>query len=214
MESEILPAILADYPGLSYSLEGQEAERREGMAGLRLGFTVAMLSIFTLLAIPLRSYLQPIFIMLVIPFGYVGAVIGHLATGTQLSMFSYIGVMACAGVVVNDSLVLVTFMNRLRDQGMSTVDAAVQAGQLRFRAIMLTSLTTFAGLTPIMLDQTAQAQIVIPMAVSLGFGVLIATVFTLLLVPSVILIAEDLKRGTREIVPRFASALRWLNAEP
>jgi len=213
MESEVLPEILADYPGVSYSLEGREAERREGMTGLRLGFLVALLSIFTLLAIPLRSYLQPLFIMLVIPFGYVGAVIGHLVTGTQLSMFSFIGVMACAGVVVNDSLVLVTFMNRLRDEGMTTVDAAVQAGQSRFRAIMLTSLTTFAGLTPIMLDGSAQAQVVIPMAVSLGFGVLVATAFTLLLVPSVILISEDVKRGSRQIIPRLASAVRWLNAE-
>ena len=104
--------------------------------------------------------------------------------------------MACAGVVVNDSLVLVTFLNRLREQGMSLKDAAVQAGQSRFRAIMLTSLTTFAGLTPVMLDGSSQAQMVIPMAVSLGFGVLIATFFTLLLVPASIVIAEDVKQGS------------------
>jgi len=211
MEQEVIPAILARYPGMTFSLEGEEAERREGEAGVRLGFLVALLSIFALLAIPLRSYLQPIFIMLVIPFGYVGAVVGHLVTGTDLSIFSAIGVMACAGVVVNDSLVLVSFFNRLRDVGQSVGEAALQAGQARFRAIMLTSLTTFAGLLPVMLDGSTQAQIVIPMAVSLGFGVLIATVFTLLLVPSVILIAEDIKAGMGRLPARTRQAIDWLN---
>jgi len=211
--ADVLPKLRVKYPTMSIGMSGEQEERSKAFAGLGQAALLSLLVIYTLLAIPLRSYLQPLFIMLGIPFGYVGAVVGHLLTGTQLSMFSYIGVMACAGVVVNDSLVLVTFMNRLRDSGMSISDAAVQAGQSRFRAIMLTSITTFAGLTPIMLDQTAQAQVVIPMAVSLGFGVLIATVFTLLLVPSVILIAEDLKQGSRQITPRLAAAVRWLNAE-
>ena len=195
MQRNVLPGLLADHPGVSFGFDGEEEERREAMAGLTRGFTVALLAIFTLLAIPLRSYLQPLFIMIVIPFGYVGAVLGHLITGTTLSMFSYVGVMACAGVVVNDSLVLVTFLNRLRDSGLPLEEAAVRAGQARFRAILLTSLTTFAGLTPVMLDGSAQAAMVIPMAVSLGFGVLIATLFTLLLVPAAIVIGDDVKRG-------------------
>ncbi len=200
MEGVVLPDLLAEFPGVSFVFDGEESERREALAGLARGLLVALLSIFTLLAIPLRSYLQPVFIMIVIPFGYVGAIIGHLVTGTTLSMFSLIGVMACAGVVVNDSLVLVTFLNRLRDKGLPLDQAAVQAGQSRFRAIMLTSLTTFAGLTPVMLDSSAQAQMVIPMAVSLGFGVLIATFFTLLLVPASIVIADDLKRGASRLL--------------
>ena len=212
MEHVVLPGILPEFPGVSFVFDGEESERREAMSGLRRGFLVALLSIFTLLAIPLRSYLQPLFIMIVIPFGYVGAIVGHLVTGTTLSMFSLIGVMACAGVVVNDSLVLVTFLNRLRDAGHSLEEAAVRAGQSRFRAIMLTSLTTFAGLTPVMLDTSAQAQMVIPMAVSLGFGVLIATFFTLLLVPASIVIADDIKRGARNLVG-FVSA-PWRDHSP
>lgn len=200
MEKVVLPDLLAEFPGVTFVFDGEESERREAMAGLRRGSIVALLAIFTLLAIPLRSYLQPLFIMIVIPFGYVGAIFGHLVTGTTLSMFSLIGVMACAGVVVNDSLVLVTFLNRLHDRGLSLKQAAVQAGQSRFRAIMLTSLTTFAGLSPVMLDTSAQAQMVIPMAVSLGFGVLVATFFTLLLVPAAIVIADDLKRGVSRLL--------------
>ena len=216
MEREELPELLAEFPGVSFLFDGEEFERREAMSGFRRGFVIALLAIFALLAIPLRSYLQPLFIMIVIPFGYVGALIGHIVTGTTLSMFSLIGVMACAGVVVNDSLVLVTFLNRLRDQGMALKDAALQAGQMRFRAIMLTSLTTFAGLTPVMLDGSAQAQMVIPMAVSLGFGVLFATFFSLLLVPATIVIAGDMKQGAGQILPWLGGqgrrAGRWLGS--
>jgi multidrug efflux pump subunit AcrB len=201
MEGVVLPDLLAEFPGVQFGFDGEEFERREALAGLARGSFVALLAIFTLLAIPLRSYLQPLFIMIVIPFGFVGALFGHLVTGTTLSMFSLIGVMACAGVVVNDSLVLVTFLNRLRDQGVPLQRAAVQAGQSRFRAIMLTSLTTFAGLTPVILDTSAQAQMVIPMAVSLGFGVLVATFFTLLLVPASIVIADDIKRTVTGRLP-------------
>ena len=212
MEQVVLPEILPEFPGVGFVFDGEESERREAMSGIRRGFMIALFSIFTLLAIPLRSYLQPLFIMVVIPFGYVGAIIGHLVTGTTYSMFSLIGVMACAGVVVNDSLVLVTFLNRLRDAGVPLERAAVEAGQSRFRAIMLTSLTTFAGLTPVMLDGSAQAQMVIPMAVSLGFGVLIATLFTLLLVPAAIVIADDLKQATRSILR--GTSRPWLPPGP
>ena len=162
-----------------------------------LDLFASSLGVFILLAIPLRSYVQPIIIMGAIPFGFVGAVIGHLVTGFELSFLSLTGVVACGGVVVNDSLVLVTFLNRLRAEGMDAVAAAAQAGCARFRAIMLTSLTTFAGLTPIMLEQSVHAQIVLPMAISLAFGVAIATFFTLLMIPSIIVIAEDLRSFAR-----------------
>ena len=212
LEGDALPAILTQYPGVTYVMEGEQKEQGKALAGFRTAFIVALLTIYALLAIPLRSYLQPLFIMTVIPFGYVGAVVGHLLTGNGMSMFSFIGVLAAAGVVVNDSLVLVTFLNRMREAGTPLEEAAERAGQIRFRAIMLTSLTTFAGLTPIMLDGTTQAQFVIPMAISLSFGVLIASVFTLFLVPSVILIAEDLKRVSRRAVRRVGTAASQLAA--
>jgi len=142
----------------------------------------------------LRSYLQAIVIMLTIPFGYVGAVFGHWILDFQMSFLSTIGVMACAGVVVNDSLVLVTFMNRMRDEGAGILEAAQLAGGRRFRPIMLTSLTTFAGLLPVMLESSAQAQFVKPMAISLGFGVGVATAFTLLMIPAAMVIVDDGKR--------------------
>lgn len=195
-----MPAILAAHPGVKFSFEGEHKHRREATAGLRLGFVVALLSIFTLLAIPLRSYLQALIIMLVIPFGYVGAVLGHYLADMPMSFLSGAGIMACAGVVVNDSLVLVSFLNRLRAEGVPLHEAAVAAGQRRFRAILLTSLTTFAGLTPVMLERTDQAQFVAPMAVSLAFGVLVATFFTLLLVPAAMVIVEDVKDATRQLL--------------
>ncbi|MCH2173849.1 efflux RND transporter permease subunit [Myxococcota bacterium] len=193
LQTNALPGILAAHPGISISLEGEQREQRKALNGLKIGSAAAMFMIFTLLAIPLRSYTQPLIIMAAIPFGYVGAVIGHLLMDRELSLLSMTGVLACAGVVVNDSLVLVTFFNRLRERGIATAEAATQAGIARFRAIMLTSLTTFAGLTPIMLEQSVQAQFVIPMAVSLAFGVLVATFFTLLLIPAMTLIVEDIR---------------------
>ncbi len=209
-----LPVIMREFPGVQYSFEGEQKQSREAYAGLRIGFIVALLAIFTLLAVPLRSYLQAVIIMLVIPFGYVGAVLGHFLTNVQMSFLSATGVMACAGVVVNDSLVLVTFLNRLRDGGMTLEAAAVQAGKSRFRAIMLTSLTTFAGLTPIMLERSTQAQFVKPMAISLAFGVLVATVFTLLLVPAAMVIAEDLRRGARRLLSKLSPPRPTLTGEP
>jgi len=214
LEEKDLPALMREFPGVQYSLQGEQKQSREAYAGLRIGFLVALLSIFTLLAVPLRSYLQAVIIMLVIPFGYVGAVLGHFLTGVQMSFLSATGVMACAGVVVNDSLVLVTFLNRLRAGGMELEAAAVQAGQSRFRAIMLTSLTTFAGLTPIMLERSTQAQFVKPMAVSLAFGVLVATAFTLFLVPAAMVIAEDLRGGARRAAAKLSRPRPTLTGEP
>jgi multidrug efflux pump subunit AcrB len=194
-----LPRIMASYPSVSYALAGEQREQSAALSGLLTGAIISLLLIFILLAVPLRSYLQPLIIMGAIPFGFVGAIVGHGVMGYELSFLSLTGVVACAGVVVNDSLVLVTFMNRLRDNGMQLREAAAQAGCTRFRAIMLTSITTFAGLTPIMLEQSVQAQMVIPMAISLGFGVMIATVFTLLLIPATIIILDDVKQLTSSV---------------
>jgi len=149
---------------------------------------------FVMMAIPLRSYIQPLIVMSVIPFGIVGAVAGHILMGANLSIMSMCGIVALSGVVVNDSLVLVDYVNRHRIRGRSVIEAAWGAGVARFRPILLTSLTTFAGLTPMLLETDLQAKFLIPMAISLGFGILFATTITLLLVPCVYLILEDLKR--------------------
>ena len=194
IERELMPRILAEHPGIGWGFQGEQKEQREAMGSLWRGFVVALMAIFILIAVPLRSYLQAIVIMLTIPFGYVGAVLGHLVWGVEMSFLSFVGIMACAGVVVNDSLVLVTFLNRLRDEGHPPLAAAVLAGQRRFRAILLTSATTFAGLVPVMMETSTQAQFVIPMAVSLAYGVLVATGFTLFLIPAAMVVVED---GTR-----------------
>jgi multidrug efflux pump subunit AcrB len=171
--------------------------------GLLRGFGIALFIIFALLAIPLRSYLQPAIIMSAIPFGLVGAVWGHIIMGLNLTILSMFGIVALAGVVVNDSLVMVTFVNRRREAGATIEEAAREAGAARFRPILLTSLTTFGGLTPLLLETSMQAQFLIPMAVSLAFGVMFSTFITLILVPSEYLILEDLKR-----------AGRWLRGKP
>jgi multidrug efflux pump subunit AcrB len=146
------------------------------------------------MAIPLKSYIQPLIVMAVIPFGFVGAVIGHIFMGMELSIMSLCGIIALSGAVVNDSLVLVDYVNRHRAEDCGLVDAVWHAGAARFRPILLTSLTTFAGLMPMLLETDMQARFLIPMAVSLGFGILFATTITLILVPSVYLMLEDIRR--------------------
>ena len=191
LDARILPEILAAYPGVFYSFEGEQAEQRDAMSGLYVGFSVSLLIIYTLLAVPLRSYLQPLVIMSAIPFGFVGAAWGHVVMGLDLGLLSLFGLVALAGVVVNDSLVLVDFINRHRSSCGSILEAVRQAGMRRFRPILLTSLTTFFGLFPLIVEQSQQAQYLIPMAVSLAFGVVFSTAITLLIVPSLYLIAED-----------------------
>ncbi len=194
LERGFLPGLLAEYPALSYRFEGERREQSETLANFQRGFILSLIAIFALLAIPLGSYVQPLIIMSAIPYGIMGAVWGHLLTGRDLSMLSVIGVLAATGVVVNDSLVMVSFVNdRVRD-GEPLRDAIGEAGVLRFRPIVLTSLTTFVGLTPIMLERSLQAQFLIPMATSLAFGVLFATVATLLLIPAHYWILEDLRK--------------------
>ncbi len=188
----LLPTLANDYPGLTYSFEGEQEEQREAMGGLLRGFAVALLLIYALMAIPFKSYLHPFVIMSVIPFGLMGAIWGHLIMGRELSILSVCGMVALTGVVVNDSLVLVDWINRRRREGVNVSDAVHRAGVARFRPILLTSLTTFAGLLPMLLERSLQAQFLIPMAISLAFGVLFATFVTLLLVPASYLIFEDL----------------------
>lgn len=190
---KMMPDLLARYPHVEFQLQGNSKEQAEAMFSLMQGLLFALFAIYTLLAIPLRSYSQPFIIMSVIPFGIVGAIVGHLVLGMAVSVLSICGIIALSGVVVNDSLIMVDFVNRARKEGLSLMDAAISAGTQRFRAIILTSLTTFMGLMPIVFERSLQAQVVIPMAISLAFGILFATVITLLLVPALYLILDDLK---------------------
>ena len=190
--AETLPELQAKYPGFSYSFEGRQADQRESIQGLTKGLMVALLVIFAMLAIPFNSYIQPVIVMMSIPFGIVGAVAGHLIMGYSLSVMSMFGVVALSGVVINDSLVLIHFANSRRRRGMRGHDAIHDAGIQRFRPILLTTLTTFGGLAPMIFETSRQARFLIPMALSLGYGILFATVITLVLVPSLYLIIEDL----------------------
>jgi len=200
LEARILPEVLASYPGVFYSFEGAQAEQVDAVAGLQLGFILALLMIFALLAVPLRSYVQPLIIMSAIPFGLVGAVWGHFIMGLDVTMMSMFGLVALTGVVVNDSLIMVDFINRKRQQHATLDEAVREAGAGRFRPIMLTSLTTFVGLAPLIMEKSFGAQFMVPMAVSLAFGVVFATFITLILVPTSYLILDDLIRGTRRLL--------------
>jgi len=191
-----LPAILEQYPDISYSLEGELKEQSEAFGSLYFGLGFSLLGIYALLAIPFRSYMQPFIVMGVIPFSIIGALIGHAIMGMTLSISSILGMLALTGVVVNDSLVLVDYINRRRREGMGLHEAVRRAGNARFRPILLTSLTTFAGLLPLMFEKSTQAQFLIPMAVSLGYGILFATLLSLVLVPVSYLVLEDIKRVT------------------
>lgn len=192
MQAEMLPRLQTRYFGLRYTIEGQGKSQKESLSDVFKGFGIGLFCIYALLAIPFKSFTQPFIVMGAIPFGFVGALIGHLLMGFNISMLSLFGMVGLAGVVVNDSLVLVYAANRIRRTGIDPHRAVTQAGALRFRPILLTSLTTFAGLTPMLLEKSVQAQFLIPMAVSLGFGVLFSTFVTLLLIPSGYMIHNDI----------------------
>jgi multidrug efflux pump subunit AcrB len=194
LEERVLPELMRKYPGLSWAISGMAEEEMKIARSMMIGFSLALFGIYALLAVPTRSYLQPLIIMGVIPFGVIGAIVGHWITGYALSMMSLMGVIALSGVVVNDSLILVDYINRAIKSGSDTLSAVMEAGSQRFRAILLTSLTTFFGLAPMLLERSAQAQEIVPMAVSLAFGIVFATVITLLLVPSLYMILDDLAR--------------------
>ncbi len=193
LEKHILPLLISKYPGLKFSMGGEGKEQKESMQDVIRGLIIALFCIYALLAIPFKSFTQPFIVMLAIPFGIVGAILGHIIMGLNLSILSMFGIVGLSGVVVNDSLLLIHTCNRLRyEEKMPIFDSVVTAGGLRFRAIILTSLTTFAGLTPMIIERSLQAKFLIPMAVSLGFGVLFATGITLLLIPCGYMILEDI----------------------
>jgi multidrug efflux pump subunit AcrB len=196
IQETALPTLVEKYPGLQYSFEGHQADMRESIGSLKTTALVAMMVIFVLLAIPFRSYSQPLIVMASIPFGIVGAIVGHLIMGYDLSLLSMFGIVALSGVVVNDSLVLIDFANRRQKEHRdSHHDAIVAAATQRFRPIILTTLTTFGGLSPMIFETSRQARFLIPMALSLGFGIVFATLITLVIVPSLYMAVEDIKRG-------------------
>jgi len=218
LQQRFLVQLVRDNPGMSYSLEGEQREQAETLASLVRNYVFALVLIYVLLAVPLRSYAQPLLIMAVIPFGAVGAILGHLLMGAidpsgavkNLSMMSVFGIVALSGVVVNSSLVLVHYVNERRSEGQSLLDAVASAGRARFRPIVLTSITTFAGLTPLLLEQSVGSAFLKPMATSLGFGVVFATLISLFLVPSGYVILEDAKRafgGRRRALPDQSPAV-------
>lgn len=192
LQTDILPKLQVNFPGLAYDFGGKQSDRKESMQALFSGMMVALLLVYVLLAVAFRSYVQPGIIMAAIPFGIVGAVMGHLIMGYSLSLISFFGIVALSGVVVNDALVLIDLANRKRRRGQNSYAAVVNAAVSRFRPILLTTMTTFFGLLPMIFETSRQARFLIPMAISLGFGILFATVITLALVPSLYLILEDI----------------------
>ncbi len=190
-----LDDLLVKYPSVTYTFEGEQRRQAETFGSLQVGIVIVLFVIYCLLALPLKSYTQPIVIMSVIPFGIIGAVIGHWLMGHSLTMLSMLGLMALTGVAINDSLVLVDYVNqRHRAAGDDLQTSVERAGVVRFRPVMLTSLTTFFGLLPLLMEKSSSAQFLVPMAISLGFGILFATLITLLLVPVNIMIGRDIRR--------------------
>ncbi len=198
IDEDVLPRLARDYPGLTWTFEGNNAEMRTAMRSLWGGFGLAMFVVYGLLAVAFRRYVQPLIVMIAIPFGIIGAVVGHMLLGFDLSLISFMGVIALAGVVVNDSLILVDYANRLRqrDSGVGVEEAITFAGLRRFRPIFLTTATTFLGLVPVILETSLQSQHIIPMAISLAFGIAFSTGVTLVLVPCLYVMVEDLGRLT------------------
>ncbi len=204
---KFLDDYFAGQPNLDYSLEGQAESEREANASFGLGFILVLLAIYALLAIPFKSFSQPFIVMSIIPLAIVGAIIGHVIMGLSFSMLSIMGILALTGIVVNDSLVLVDYINKQRERGEEIMAAVLTSGEVRFRPVMLTSLTTFVGLLPLMTTSDTQSQALVPMAVSLGFGIIFATLITLVIIPVNYLIfyhiglwwnKEELERDMRE----------------
>jgi multidrug efflux pump subunit AcrB len=192
IKEKLLPQLQEEFPSVMTELGGDIEEQQSQQSEQLLFFLAAMIMVYILLAVPLKSYGQPLIIMSVIPFSFTGAIWGHFWLGLDLSMMSTFGLIAAAGVVINDSLVMTDFVNQRRAQGYSVKEAVTEAGSARFRAITLTSITTFAGVLPIMFESSLQAAFVVPMAAALGFAVLYATLVTLILVPCLYLIMLDL----------------------
>jgi multidrug efflux pump subunit AcrB len=191
LNDRVLPNIQRAIPGMTYQFGGQQRQQRKAQSSLIIGFLLALFAIYSLLAIPFRSYLQPLVIMSTIPFAWIGALLGHLLLDISLGLLSIFGIVGLSGVIVNDALVMLDFANEERAKGRDWPEALVRAGQMRFRPILLTSLTTFLGLFPIIIEQSVQAQFLIPMAVSLGFGILFGTVVLMMIVPSLAMLQNE-----------------------
>ncbi|MDG1938227.1 MAG: efflux RND transporter permease subunit [Pseudomonadales bacterium] len=189
------PVLVAKYPSLRFEMEGETKDSADIVNGLIQGFLLAIIAVYALLAIPLKSYTQPLIIMSIIPFSLIGAIAGHLIMDTAFSMMSFFGVIALIGVAVNDSLILTDAINQQRGSGQPILDAVIASCKRRFRAILITSLTTFFGLFPMLLETSLQAQVIQPMAISLAFGIIFATVITLLLIPCLFIILNDFKQS-------------------
>jgi HAE1 family hydrophobic/amphiphilic exporter-1 len=213
LQANFLPTLTARYPGLTYDFEGQEKRTRESMNSIKSGYLLAMMGIFLLLASQFRSYIQPVIIMTAIPFGLIGAILGHLVMGLEFTIVSIFGIVALSGIVVNDSLILIDFINRAVRDGVDVNQAVIESGKARFRPVLLTSVTTVAGLFPLLLERSFQAQFLIPMAVSICFGLIAATFLTLLYVPSLYLIIQDIynlfkRRGRTVEAPEQGTDVR------
>ncbi|WP_317932612.1 efflux RND transporter permease subunit [Halioxenophilus sp. WMMB6] len=206
LEENFFPAWKAQFPGVFLGAVGEAEGEQKFLEELKSLYVMALFAMYALIAIAFKSYWHPVLVMTAIPFGFMGAVFGHMLWGMPMAMFSYLGIGAAAGVVVNDNLVLLDALHRNRDQGAAPFEAIVASAVGRFRPILLTSVTTFVGLLPMMLERSIQAQFLIPTTISLSFGVLFATFVTLLLVPSMYLIGEDIRHG-------FARLHQWLTVK-
>lgn len=193
IERELFPELHQEYPGLFFEFQGEKQDSADSLASLMISFPVALIGIYVIIAAIFRSYIQPLIIMLTVPFGIIGAVIGHLLRGIDVSMMSLFGIVALAGVVVNDAIVLIEAYNYNIAHGLNVREAIVEAGKRRFRAVFLTTLSTVGGLTPLILERDLQAQFLIPMALSIAAGVAFATLLTLLLIPNLLLILNDIR---------------------
>ena len=204
LKGEYLESIPENFPGMKWDVSGVQKEKDEFKAYLAKAYWIAILGMYIMMATLFRSYAQPLMVMFAIPFGIIGALVGHLVVGMEVTLWSLVGMIAVSGIVVNDNLVLVDFMNRNKEKGIDLMESIRKAGASRFRPIMLTSLTTFGGLVPLMLETSLQAQFLIPMAISIAFGVLFATLVSLVLVPSTYHILHDLNISLQELMLFFS----------
>ncbi|MGB1059942.1 MAG: efflux RND transporter permease subunit, partial [Ketobacter sp.] len=211
LKGEYLESIPENFPGMSWDISGVQKEKDEFKAYLAKAYWIAILGMYVMMATLFRSYAQPLMVMFAIPFGIIGALVGHLVMGMEVTLWSLVGMIAVSGIVVNDNLVLVDFMNRNKEKGIALMDSIRQAGASRFRPIMLTSFTTFGGLVPLMLETSLQAQFLIPMAISIAFGVLFATLVSLVLVPATYHILDDINQSVRDLSLFFSGAKKKLS---
>jgi multidrug efflux pump subunit AcrB len=208
--SSVLPQIVADHPGVGFSLEGRQREQSDFMDTIARGALLGLMAVYAFIAIPLRSYVQPLLVLIAVPFGFVGAVFGHAVMGMDMTMFTMIGLVAVTGVVVNDTLVLLSAIREARAEGVAVPEALERACVSRFRPIFLTTMTTFLGLTPLLLERSTHAQDLKPMAVTLAFGEIVSTAIILFVVPAAYALLEDAKHSRSAT----ASIPRWTVAKP